>query len=285
MRRVGPGAVRAPEPGALLDVRDAASFAAGHLAGSGNVPRAELLERRAELPSRDRAVLVISDDPWRAAAAAADLEAMGYADVAALDVPLASLPEGHADRGPAARLWSPAPFLVEVLPRIGPAGATRPGLAADLAAGSGREAVFLALHGFEVEAWDRAPEALERAGALARRNGVAIRPEVADLEWGDRALPAERYALIVVFRFLHRPLFPAIERALAPGGWLVYETYRLGQERFGRPKHRRFLLEPRELASAFPGLSIERYEEPEPPGGPLTARLLAFKPRAPADSG
>ena len=284
MRRVGAEAARAPEPRALLDVRDEASFAAGHLAGSGHVPHAEFRERRAELPPREQAVLVISDDPCQSAAAAADLEAMGYADVAALDVPLARLPDGHADRGPAARLWSPAPFLLEVIPRVRPPGAARPGPAADLAAGSGREAVFLALHGFQVEAWDRAPEALERAVALARRNGVEIRTEVADLERGNRALPAARYALIVVFRFLHRPLFPAIERALAPGGWLVYETYRVGQERFGRPKNRRFLLEPRELLSAFPGLSIDRYEEPEPPGGPITARLLAFKPGAPETS-
>lgn len=278
MRRVGAGAARAPDAPLLLDVRAEAAFAAGHLAGSGHLPRAEFLERRAELPAREQAVLVISDDPEQSAAAAAELEAMGYADVASLEVPLGHVPGGHADRGPAARLWRPAPFLAAVLPRVMAGGAARAGLAADLAAGSGREAVFLALHGFEVEAWDRAPEALERATALARRNGVAIRPRVADLEREDRVLAAARYALIVVFRFLHRPLFPVIERALAPGGWLVYETYRVGQERYGRPKSQRFLLEPRELLSAFPGLTVAQYEEPEPPGGPITARLLALKP-------
>ena len=90
------------------------------------------------------------------------------------------------------------------------------------------------------------------------------------------------YRLVTVFRYLHRPLFPVIEGALAPGGWLVYETYREGQERFGRPIRARFLLGPGELSSAFPGLSVVRYEEPEPDGGPVTARLLAFKPGDPA---
>ncbi|MBI3539599.1 MAG: hypothetical protein HY076_04945 [Candidatus Eisenbacteria bacterium] len=85
--------------------------------------------------------------------------------------------------------------------------------------------------------------------------------------------------MVTVFRFLHRPLFPAIERAIAPGGFLVYETYRRGQERFGRPKHPRFLLDDGELATAFPSLSVEHCEEPSPAEGPITARLLARRPR------
>jgi len=278
MRRVGTVAAGGPQAPVLLDVREAAVFAAGHLAGSGHLPRAELLERRAELPPRERSLLVLADDPGEAAAAAEALEAMGYADVAWLKTPLERLPGGHDDRAPAARLWQPAPFLAEVLPVILAAGALAPGRAADLAAGSGRDAVFLALHGFAVEAWDHAPEALDRAVALARRNAVAIEPVVADLERGEPPLPESRYQLVVVFRYLHRPLFPAIARALAPGGWLVYETYRKGQERFGRPRSARFLLEPGELAAAFPGLEVVRSEEPAPPSGPIVARLLARRP-------
>ena len=66
-------------------------------------------------------------------------------------------------------------------------------------------------------------------------------------------------------------------RALAPGGHLVYETYRVGQERYGRPRRAQFLLRPGELEGAFVGLGCEvlRYEETDPPGGPLTARLWA----------
>jgi hypothetical protein len=83
---------------------------------------------------------------------------------------------------------------------------------------------------------------------------------------------------VICFRYLHRPLFHQIESALAPGGRLVYETFRSGQEKIGRPRRERFLLRPGELESAFPGLVVEHYAELEPAGGPVTARLLARKP-------
>lgn len=257
---------------AVLDVRGEAAFAAGHLAGAGHLPRGEFRARRTELPPRDQPLLVVAGSGEDAREAALDLESLGYARVDWLDAPLAELPGGLADRAPAARLWRPAPFLVEVLPRL------TPGPALDLAAGAGREAVFLAMHGFEVEAVDDDPAILARAEALARRSGVRIATRVCDLERGGSDLPEGRYRLVTVFRFLHRPLFPAIERSLAPGGWLVYETFRRGQARFGRPTHPRFLLDDGELSSAFPGLTVERYEEPSPPAGPITARLLARRP-------
>ena len=257
---------------AVLDVRDEAAFAAGHLPGAGHLPRAEFTARRTELPPRDVAILVVAASAAEARDAAAGLEALGYSRVDWLDAPVASLPSGLADTGPAARLWRPAPFLEEVLPRL------PRGRALDLAAGAGREAVFLAMNGFAVEALDDDPDILAKAEALARRNGVRIATTVRDLERRDAILPVGPHALIVVFRFLHRPLFAQIERALAPGGWLIYETFRRGQERFGRPTHPRFLLEDGELRGAFPALVVEHYDEPSPEGGPITARLLARKP-------
>jgi len=265
---------------AVLDVRDGDACARGHLAGSGHLPRAELHARRAELPPRGTPIIVVAARGPEAAEAAAAIEAMGYAGVAFLDGPLAEMPGGLADRGPAARLWRPARFLEEVLPglraALPPAGGAPPAL--DVACGAGRDAVFLATQGFAVEARDHAPEALERARALADREGVALRTVACDLERPELPDPG-RFDLVVCFRFLHRPLFPWMERAVAPGGWLVYETYRAGQERYGRPRRAHFMLQPGELARTFPALETVRYEEPEPPGGPVTARLLARRPR------
>jgi len=262
---------------ALLDARDEDAFRAGHLAGSGHLPRAAFRTRRAELPPREAPVLVVSGSAAEAAQAAAELESLGFAAVAWLDAPLASIPGGLDDRGPAFRLWRAAPFLEEVLPRL-PRPHAGADLALDVAAGAGREAVTLALAGWEVEALDRDPEALARAAALATRHGVALRTRAMDLERGEVELPAARFSLVVCFRYLHRPLFPQLERSLAPGGHLVYETYRLGQERFGKPQRERFLLKPGELSSAFPSLHVVHYAELEPAGGPVTARLLARKP-------
>src|SRR5262249_12965098 len=255
VRRAGADAALGAAGPAVIDVRDPAAFAAGHLAASGHVPRAELRERRAELPPREQPVLVVDDDPAAAEAGAAGLGSWGFAGVAWLAVPLGAVPGGCLHRGPAVRLWRPARFLEEVLPAI------PRGLAADLAAGAGRDAVYLALNGFEVDAFDHDPEPLGRTAALARREGVSVRTIVAALGTaGPRARAPARSRLVPVFRSLPRPLFAAIERALAPGGWLVYETYREGQERFGRPKSARFLLRAGELSSAFPALTVVRYD-------------------------
>ena len=264
-----------PDPPALLDVRDDAAFSSGHVAGSGWLPAPFLEERRNELPPRDRPVVVLASDAATARDAAATLSALGYRDAAWLDAPLARLGALVSAMGPPARLWQPNAFLASVVDAI-PRGA-----AADLAAGAGREAVFLALAGFEVEAWDEAPEALARATAHAAREGVAITTHVANLEARSFTLPAERYALHTCFRFLHRPLFRVMAAALAPGGHLVSETYRVGQERFGRPRRPQFLLKPGELERAFRalGLEIVRFEEAGSEAeGPLTQRIWARKP-------
>lgn len=277
-RALAPDAVRGRRADfSVLDVREEAAFREGHIAGSGHVPRSELRLRRSELPPREQPLLVVAADGPEAAAAAAELNALGFASVAWLDAPLAALEGGLADQSPAARLWRPAPFLEEMLPRI-PRPRPDACAALDAAAGAGREAVYLALQGFQVEARDRDPEALARAAALAARHGVRITTAVTDLEDDAITLPPDRFQLVVCFRYLHRPLFRQLERTLAPGGFLVYETYRLGQEKLGRPRRERFLLRPGELASAFPSLVVEHYAELEPAGGPVTARLLARKP-------
>ncbi len=253
----------------VLDAREETAFASGHLAGAGRMCEPEFRPRRAELPPRTARVLVVHDDPALARAAAEALEALEYRRVAWLDAPLAALPGGRASAGPGAPLWRPSPFLVRVHGRLAR------GRALDVACGAGREAVFLARHGWAVEAWDHDPEALARAEALAAREGVALETRVVDVE-RVQDLPAPRpWDAIVVCRFLHRALFPWLERALAPGGTLVYETFRRGQEVHGRPKQARHLLEPGELARSFPSLVVERYEESDAEGGPVMAHLLA----------
>jgi tellurite methyltransferase len=264
-------AIAARTDRAVLDIRDTSEFDAGHWAGSGHVPLDELRARRSELPERRGRLLVVAADGPSAFVGAQSLAELGY-ETAWLDAPLSALPDGLADRARAVRLWRPAPFLERVLPEL------PRGRALDLAAGAGREAVWLALHGFEVEAWDHDRDVLARAAAHAAREGVSIATMVRNLERREPELPVASAQLVIVFRFLHRPILPWIERAIAPGGHLVYETYRRGQERFGRPKHPRFLLDDGELARSFPGLEVVLYEEMNPPEGPITARLWARRP-------
>jgi hypothetical protein len=84
-----------------------------------------------------------------------------------------------------------------------------------------------------------------------------------------------------VFRFLFRPLAPAIERALAPGGILIYETFTRAQPAHGwGPKSPDFLLESGELPGLFPGLET-LYHDEQPVSEPrpeASARLVARRP-------
>lgn len=136
---------------------------------------------------------------------------------------------------------------VELIERKAP-----PGPVLDLACGEGHNGIFLATKGFEVILCDRNGEALERAAALAESATVNAKPWLVDLEReGAIPLSEDAYAAILVFRYLHRPLIPCIRKALKKGGYLFYETFTIGQSRFGRPHNPDFLLKPGELKGWF----------------------------------
>jgi len=120
-----------------------------------------------------------------------------------------------------------------------------------VACGSCRHARFLAHLGYSVTAVDR-----------ESRSIAGVRFVQADLEGGNPwPLPGERFQGIVVTNYLHRPLFPVLADALAPGGVLLYETFMLGNERYGKPSNPAFLLRPGELWQAFAGLHIVAFEQ------------------------
>lgn len=139
----------------------------------------------------------------------------------------------------------------------------------DLACGQGRHARFFLARGFEVVALDREPQAIPGARFLQ-----------ADLEGGNPwPLPGERFGAVVVTNYLYRPLFPVLRESLSEGGVLLYETFMLGNERFGRPSNPQFLLRPGELLEAFRDLQVIAFEqgrliEPKPA---VIQRLCARK--------
>ncbi len=149
----------------------------------------------------------------------------------------------------------------------------------DLACGGGRHARLLAALGHRVEAVDRDAAALAQ---LAGVPGIVVR--VADVEHGPWPFAGRRFAGIVVTHYLHRPLLPLIEAALAEGGVLIYETFMVGNERFGRPSNPDFLLQPQELleVSRAAGLRVLGYEEGEvsEPKPAMVQRLCALRAAA-----
>ncbi len=126
----------------------------------------------------------------------------------------------------------------------------------------------------QVTAVDRDPDRQPDAPGL-----IKIK---ADLEIGRPwPLGGQRFDLIVVTNYLHRPILPDILGALAPGGLLLYETFALGNERFGKPSNPDFLLRPGELAALVAGrLEIIEFEEAAS-GAPRPAVVQRIAARAP----
>lgn len=131
----------------------------------------------------------------------------------------------------------------------------RRGTALDVAAGGGRHTRLLRDLGYRVTAVDRDTSALEDM------HGVEV--VTADLEGPARPpVVTGPFDLVVVTRYLHRPLLPTLIGAVGAGGALVYETFARGHERFGRPTNPDWLLRPGELLEVVRGqLRVVAYED------------------------
>ena len=179
----------------------------------------------------------------------------------------------------------PSAFFCEHASRLSTTASIGPTL--DLACGRGRHTLAAADLGLSVVAIDRDPERLRaliesRSDEEIRSTG-SIEIMRADLEAPPLpALEPASFGAVLVFRYLHRPLFPWIESLVAPGGILLYETFIRDQKELGwGPKREEYLLEPRELPSLQHELVVEVYEEgtSNDASPARTGRLLASRPR------
>jgi SAM-dependent methyltransferase len=122
----------------------------------------------------------------------------------------------------------------------------------DVASGAGRHARFFASRGWDVIAVDREAQALPEGVTFVK----------ADLEDASPwPFEGQRFGGIVVTNYLHRPLLPVLAQSLAEDGVLIYETFMLGNEKFGRPSNPDFLLRPGELLQAFASLTVAAFEQ------------------------
>lgn len=148
-----------------------------------------------------------------------------------------------------------------------------PGSCLDLACGSGRNLLWLAAQGWRVTGVDRDAAAI----APLREHAEIIE---ADIETGPWPLAGRQFDLVVVCNYLWRPLFESIRASVAPGAWLVYETFADGQQTIGRPSRPDFLLRRGELLKVFGDWHIVAYEDGLEPGvNPrFVQRVAAVRP-------
>ncbi len=162
----------------------------------------------------------------------------------------------------------PSPWVVRFGARLG-AGAR----VLDVACGHGRHARYLAGRGCRVTAVDVDPACGESLKHVSGVDFIAF-----DLEANAWPFSPSSFDAVVVVHYLHRPLLPRLAEALASNGLLLYETFAVGNERFGRPRNPDFLLRPRELLDAFTGLRVLAFEDgivSDPPAA--IQRLAAVK--------
>jgi len=187
----------------------------------------------------------------------------------------------------AAQPAEPASIVRELLPLL-PRGP-----ALDVACGTGRHALLLGARGQHVTAVDWSGAGLEVLEAHARAEEIPIRRissaeqivkrhhggidlVQADLE--QLQLPENTFELILCVQYLQRSLFPELERALRPGGFLLFETFTKAQLAFdGGPRNPEHLLNSGELRTAFSELRVIFHRELR--AGQGIASLLARKPK------
>ena len=155
----------------------------------------------------------------------------------------------------------------------------------DLACGKGRNGLFLHSHNVPVIFADNneahlqsISSRLSQPTASAKQSECWLIDLEAQVSEGRNPLASKFFDAVIVFNYLHRPLFPFIREAIRPGGLIVYETFTVEQKRFGRPSNPDYLLHKEELLQFFAGWDvIESFEGEVSNPDRAIARLIARK--------
>ena len=138
-------------------------------------------------------------------------------------------------------------------------GKLQPGLALDLACGTGRNSIFLAENGWEVSAVDNSSVGVEIARERAEHKGLDINFVVADLEKSEFVIEPEAYDLICDLYYLQRDLFPKMKLGVRSGGMIISTIQIHGDDE----EQGRFDLREGELRGFFSEMEILHYHETE----------------------
>lgn len=153
-----------------------------------------------------------------------------------------------------------------------------PGSALDVAAGPGRNALYLAEHGWRVTAVDGSAIAVDLLNTRAREHDLSIDAQIADLEAGDFEFSDESYDLILSCYYFQRSLIPRMKSALGPAGLLIMIVHLADAD---QPQGTPTRAYPAELHAFFEGWRVLHYREGMPGESchqRAVAELVAQKP-------
>lgn len=278
--------MRFQQAAGILDLRNAEDYQAGHLQDSTWLSWQSLPECLNELPATPAKLFLVGDKE-EIEAASVFLDAKGYEVNGSLVIENAEAMSSWSKQLPglivsgkeSKNLWSPSPLVKEFMAQLDfdpKAMKPRP-KALDLGCGGGRDSVFLARQGWQLTAIDQEARVLKRAKQLATKSGASVKFKCCDLKKSG-CFPEGLFDLVTVVRYLNRDLFSQIDAAIAPGGYIVYQTFSHGAEAFGSPKNPNFILQEGELSEVFADyrIIVDRIDKLED-GRPI-ASFIAQKP-------
>ena len=152
--------------------------------------------------------------------------------------------------------------------------------AVDIASGAGRHSFLLSDIASDVTAVDRNPE-LSKYFKDTHVQFLCI-----DLERATWPMEGDLYDIVLVSNYLYRPHLINIIELVSPGGFLVYETFGDGNERFGKPSNPNFLLKSGELRSSVGDDFViieDFFGEVEEPQHAVKSRLFARRAEYPIE--
>jgi SAM-dependent methyltransferase len=130
----------------------------------------------------------------------------------------------------------------------------------DLAGGTGRNAIFLAIRGHPVMLLERSRVALEFVRSEAARQQLNIWALETDLEVPHPNLPPGPFAGIVISYFLHHPLLERLASRLMPTGLVLIEGFTI-LEALRRRSQAEHYWQSGELLHPPPGLHLRAWAE------------------------
>jgi len=264
----------------LIDLRPAAQFLTNHIRNSCSLPWQRLPQSMHELPANHVPIAILGDLE-QLTQATAFLTSKGYQIAEHIEVSeelwhQASEQDLLETGCHSKMLWQANPLLTECIEQVEQAITGRSII--DLACGAGRDSVYLATRGWQVTAIDNKEDTLERCQNLSESSQVKLTTLNINLENQTDPLADLQSDLVLVMRYLHRPLFPAIDKLIKPGGALIYSTFMVGSEQYGSPRNPAYLLRAGELADCFSHYHILIDEQRELADGRPVALFVATKP-------
>jgi len=148
---------------------------------------------------------------------------------------------------------NPVTLLEDWLPKL-PVGR-----ALDVACGAGRNSVFLAQAGYQVDAIDISPEGLRRAEETAGDQGLSINWIEHDLD--EPYQFDSDYDLIIIMWYVNLELITYLCDCLAPGGYLLCEEHLITDQVVIGPSNSNFRVASGALREAIAGLDVLLYQE------------------------